>query len=145
MQYQVDPTDQSPENGQKPLFWLFGSFKNEILWFLNDPAYAISWPNRQDHLVLSKYAIPSWPDGPNLRKWPTPLLVVPLQPTRRTKKILKSQREFSRTCGFRGVVPERLFYHNIMLSENSLLRFSVKIRPKLKNLKKGHFWARFHE
>ena len=34
-----------------------------------------------------------------------------LQPTRRTKKILKTEREFSRTCGFRGVVPERLFYH----------------------------------
>ena len=27
MQYQVGPTDQTPENGQKPLFWLFGSFK----------------------------------------------------------------------------------------------------------------------
>ena len=40
MQYQVDPTDQSPENGQKPLFWLFGSFKNAFLWHLNDP----SWP-----------------------------------------------------------------------------------------------------
>ena len=24
-------SDQSPENGQKPLFWLFGSFKNAIL------------------------------------------------------------------------------------------------------------------
>ena len=38
MQYQVDPTDQIPENGQKPLFWLFGSFKNAILCFLNDPS-----------------------------------------------------------------------------------------------------------
>ena len=40
MQYQVDPTDQTQENGQKPLFWLFGSFKNAFFWFLNDPA----WP-----------------------------------------------------------------------------------------------------
>ena len=40
MQYQADPTDRSPENGQKPLFWLFGSFKNAFLWHLNDP----SWP-----------------------------------------------------------------------------------------------------
>ena len=111
MQYQVDPTDQTPENGQKPHFWLFGSFKNAFFWFLNDPGSALLLPNRSDHLVWSKYAISSWPDGPNLRKWPTPLLVVPLQPTRRTKNFLKNQRGFSRTCGFRGVVPERLFYH----------------------------------
>ena len=30
MQYQVDPTDQTPENGQKPLFWPFGSFKTHF-------------------------------------------------------------------------------------------------------------------
>ena len=40
MQHQVDQTDQSPENDRKPLFWLFGSFKNAFLWHLNDP----SWP-----------------------------------------------------------------------------------------------------
>ena len=40
MQYQVDPTDQTQENGQKPHFWPFGSFKNGYLWSLNDP----SWP-----------------------------------------------------------------------------------------------------
>ena len=39
MQYQVDPTDQTPENGQKRLFWLFGSFKNAFLWFLNEPSW----------------------------------------------------------------------------------------------------------
>ena len=42
MQYQVDPTDQTQENGQKPRFLLFWSFKNIFLWFLNDP----SWPSR---------------------------------------------------------------------------------------------------
>ena len=36
MQYQVNPIDQTPENGQKPLFWLFGSFKNAVFRFLND-------------------------------------------------------------------------------------------------------------
>ena len=36
MQYQVDLTDQTPENGQKPTFWLFGSFKNTFAWILND-------------------------------------------------------------------------------------------------------------
>ena len=40
MQYQVDPTDQSRKNGQKPCFWLFGSFKHTFLWHLNGP----SWP-----------------------------------------------------------------------------------------------------
>ena len=40
MQYQVDPTDQTQENGRKPHFWLFGSFKNDFSWFLNDPACA---------------------------------------------------------------------------------------------------------
>ena len=47
MQYQVDPTDQTQENGQKHLFWPFGSFKNAFLWSLNDPSWqgniAKSW------------------------------------------------------------------------------------------------------
>ena len=59
------------------------------------------------------------------------------RPTRRTKKNLKRQPEFFRTCGFRGVLKKRLLYHKIGLSENSLPRFSVKIRSKLKN---GCFW-----
>ena len=62
------------------------------------------------------------------------------RPMRRTKKILKNQQEFSWTCGFRGVIKKRLFYHNIELSENFLQRFSVKIRPKSK---KAHFWHVF--
>ena len=40
MQYKVDPTDQSPENSQKPHFWLFGSFKNAFMWHLNDPSWS---------------------------------------------------------------------------------------------------------
>ena len=40
MQYQVDPTDQTRDNGQKPLFWHFGSFKNAFLRHADDP----SWP-----------------------------------------------------------------------------------------------------
>ena len=40
MHTQVDPTDQGPENDKKPLFWLFGSFKNAFLRSLNDPI----WP-----------------------------------------------------------------------------------------------------
>ena len=35
MQYQVDPTDQTPENGQKIFFWLFGSFESAFLSFLD--------------------------------------------------------------------------------------------------------------
>ena len=62
------------------------------------------------------------------------------QPVRRTKKILKNQQEFFRTCGFHRVLKKRLLYHNIVLSENSLQPFSVKIWPKSK---KGHFWHVF--
>ena len=62
------------------------------------------------------------------------------RPTRRTKKILKNQQEFSRTCSFRGVLKKRLLYHNIVLSENSWGRFSVKIWSKSK---KAHFWHVF--
>ena len=54
MQYKVDPMHQTQENGQKPLFWLFGSFKKAFLRFLNDPAWVIRWPTHADHLVLSK-------------------------------------------------------------------------------------------
>ena len=39
MQYQVDPTDQTQENGQTPHFWPFGSFKNGYLRSLNDPSW----------------------------------------------------------------------------------------------------------
>ena len=46
MQYQVVQTDQTAENGQKTHFWLFGSFKNPFLRFLNDPL----WPgNLAEH------------------------------------------------------------------------------------------------
>ena len=31
MQYEVDSTTQTPENGQNPTFWLFESFKNAFL------------------------------------------------------------------------------------------------------------------
>ena len=40
MQYKVNPIHLTSEFGQKPHFWLFGSFKNPFLRFLNDPL----WP-----------------------------------------------------------------------------------------------------
>ena len=33
------------------------------------------------------------------------------QPTRRTPKNVETEREFSRTCGFRGVAQKWMFYH----------------------------------
>ena len=45
LQYQVDWTDQSQKNGQKPHFLQFGSFKNDFSWFLNDPSCWIWLPN----------------------------------------------------------------------------------------------------
>ena len=38
MQYKVDPKEKTQENGQKPLFWVFGPFKNAFFRFLNDPS-----------------------------------------------------------------------------------------------------------
>ena len=70
MQYQVDPTDQTRENGQKPLFWLFWWLKNAFLGFLNDPSWHVRLPNVGKHLVLSQYAISSRSKRPNPRKWP---------------------------------------------------------------------------
>ena len=70
VQYQVKPMHQTKENGQKPRFWLFGSFKKAFLWFLNDPAWAIPWLAHAHQLVLSKYAISSQSNAPNSRKWP---------------------------------------------------------------------------
>ena len=58
------------------------------------------------------------------------------QPTRRTKKILKSQPDFSRTCGFRGVVPERLFYHirrsKVTINDLDFRQNSLKVEKPLK-------------
>ena len=61
MQYQVDPTDQTQENGQKTLFWIFGSFKMhfcDILMILHD---LVMLPNAGKHLVLSHYATSKLP------------------------------------------------------------------------------------
>ena len=56
MQNQVSPIHQTQENGKKAHFWLFGSFKNDVSWFLNDPACS---PNVSKHSFLSNYAISS--------------------------------------------------------------------------------------
>ena len=67
----------------------------------------------------------------------------PLQPTRRTKKILKSQREFSRTCGFRGAVPERLFYH-IRCSKVTIVGIDFRQNPtKVEKPQKRPFLSTF--
>ena len=70
MQYQVNPMPQTQEKHQKPRFWLFGSFKETFLWLFNDPAWVVQWPTHANHLVLSRYAISSQSNAPNLRKAP---------------------------------------------------------------------------
>ena len=75
MQYQLNPMNQTQEIGQKPHFWLFGSFKKAFLRFLNDPAWVIGWQNHAHHLVLSKYAISNQYDAPNSKKWPKTLFL----------------------------------------------------------------------
>ena len=68
MQYQVDLTDQTPENGQKPLFGASGSLKNAFLSSLNDLHEVVTLLKVGKHLVLSKYAISSRSNIPNSRK-----------------------------------------------------------------------------
>ena len=70
MQYQVELMLQTQEKGQKPGFWLLGSFKKAFFWFLNDPAWALPWLAHAHQLVLSKYAISSQSNAPNSSKWP---------------------------------------------------------------------------
>ena len=65
MRYQVERVLQTPENGQKPHFWLFGSFKNA---FSNDSASVKGWPNGAHYLVLSEYAISSQSDTKMAKK-----------------------------------------------------------------------------
>ena len=52
--------------------------------------------------MLSKYAISSWSDGPNWRKWPITGWIIQNGLPVAGKKILKYVPDFSRTCGFRG-------------------------------------------
>ena len=70
MQYQVDLTDQSPENGQKPLFGSLNHSKMHFcdIWMILHDLVMLS--NAGKHLVLSHYAISSWPNRPKSRKWP---------------------------------------------------------------------------
>ena len=70
MQFEVDPMHQTQENGQEACFWLFGLFKKAFLSFLNDPSWRARWPTQTHHLVLSRYAISSQSNAPNLRKAP---------------------------------------------------------------------------
>ena len=70
MQYQVDPTDQTQENGQKPLF---GSLDHSKMHFCDLGMilhHLVSLPKVKKHLVPSKYAISSRTNRPNSRKWP---------------------------------------------------------------------------
>ena len=93
-QYQVDPKDLSPKNGQKPTFWHFGSFKNAFLRLLNDPTWAISAPNCCQHLVLSRYAIWSPSDQPNPRNWPKTERIIQKFLCLLRKKTLKINKNF---------------------------------------------------
>ena len=140
MRYGVNPMHQTRENGPKPRFWLFGSFKKAFFWFLNDPAWVVWKPNRAHHLVLSKYAISSRSDAPNSRNWPKPIWIIQKGRnayTRRTENFFKNQPDFSRTCGFRGKFTESLNFQNIHFkSTNQWQTFRQKS-------KKCHFWHVF--
>ena len=52
LQYQVDPSDQTYENDQKPNFWLFGSVINEFLWFLNYHSWYVKHMKMAKNLIF---------------------------------------------------------------------------------------------
>ena len=71
MQYQVDPTDQTPENDPKLLFCLsdhFLTISDPFLWLLSDPAWTGDVAKFREHLVLSQYAISSRYQKTKLKK-----------------------------------------------------------------------------
>ena len=65
MQYEVDSTTQTPENGQNPTFWRLESFKNAFLRFFMDLHGLVTIPNDGNYLVPSKYGLPSRSNRPN--------------------------------------------------------------------------------
>ena len=70
MQYRVDPADQTPENGQNPFFGSLDHSKMRFRDFWMIFHDLVMLPNVGKHLVLSQYAISSWSNRPNSRKWP---------------------------------------------------------------------------
>ena len=162
MQYQVEPTDQTQENDQKPHFGTLDHSKmlpGDFWMILHD---LVVLPNVGKHIVLSSYAISSRSINPKSRKprfwhfgsfkraffvifewssmtrimakllrpfsimricnmksirvtkpkiWTQKWMDHSKQPTRRTPKNVETEREFSRTCGFRGVAQKWMLYH----------------------------------
>ena len=140
MQYQVDPTDQTHENGQKPLFWCFGSFKDAFFWFLNDPAWAILSPNCSEYLILSKYAIWSPSDLPNWRNRPKTEWIIQIFYASHEKFSQKSTRFFPDIRFSRGVHRKSEFSFSTLKSDHQWLHFSSKSAQSWKTLKNGCFW-----
>ena len=142
MQYGVNPMLQTRENGPKPRFWLFGSFKKAFFWFLNDPAWVVWKPNRARHLLLSKYAIWSRSHAPNSRNRRKPIWIIQKGRnayTRRTENFFKNQPDFSRTCGFRGEFTERL---NFQIRQSNITTPLLDFRQNPLKVKKWWFLPR---
>ena len=152
MQYQVNPTDQTRENGQKPPFWLFGSFKSAFF-------VIFEWSS-MTHIMaklLRPFSIMKICDMKSIRVtkpkiWTQKWMDHSKQPTRRTKKILKNQPEFSRTCGFRGDFTESLNFHftlsKVTIPDLDFRRNPLKVEKPLKRAVFGPIsliieWSRF--
>ena len=69
MQYQVDPTDQTPENDQKPLFGSMDHSKTHFRDFWMILHDLVTLLNVEKHFVLSLYAISGPSEVPKSRKW----------------------------------------------------------------------------
>ena len=141
MQYQVNPTDQTRENGQKPPFWLFGSFKNAFLMIFE-------WSSMMHIMakLLRPFSIMKICNMKSIRVtkpkiWTPKWMDHSKQPTRRTKKnSKKSTRNFPNVQFSQGFHQKSEFLFYTVKCDHSRLRFPSKCARSWKTLKNCCFW-----
>ena len=102
MRYQVDPTDQTQEKGQKTLFWLFGSFKNAffLIFEWSSMSHIMAKLLRPFSIVkICNIKLILWT---KLKKMANNWMDHSKRPTRRTKKISNVNQNFFGHAVFAG-------------------------------------------
>ncbi len=120
MQDQVNPTDQTRENGQKPPFWLFGSFKNAFLMIFE-------WSSMMH--IMAKLLRPFSINGSFKTAYAS-----------HGKNSKKLTRNFLDVRFSRGFHRKSEFSFYTVKCDHSRLRFPSKCAQSWKTLKKGCFW-----
>ena len=136
MQYQVDPTDLSPENGQKPVFL--------ALWIIQKCIFLIfEWSNLCDIItkLLRTFSVVKICNMKSIRLTKLEKLTQNWKDHSKssmslTKKNVKNQEKFSRTCDFRGNFTESLNFHfkpsNILNKRLDFRQNPLKVEKPLK-------------